>query len=640
MDRWTRGDSGRVFALVLPVASALAQAPTEFAHYREWLELGRDETALRAAVASVLLGKTLVAMGGLTVGLRLLARRGAGARLRLASLLGTGLILGFVALDLEVKRLTGNPLTVYLPFVFEAETLVWAGAGFAPGPALLRAAGRLGLALGIGAGLAFGLASWAAGGPPERVRRLRRAGLAVLVAVPLIGLGSARSLPRSVVGELRDDVPGFGSMSLLLSEEGDGESKRLRAARAAIDARYAASVSQWPTVPDPIALPTEAKASGDDVLLVVVESLRADALGSDTMPFLHAWAERGLRLDRHSATSNASHYGLFAFLYGRSPLRYFETLAGSEPPTLIEALRRAGYERHLLTCAELDWRGMDRFMGPPHFELERLGGAGLADCDGGVVDRAARLLGERERPPRLVLAFLMSTHFGFHHPADVAPFQPALPPPNASELDPRRDGPALHNRYRNSAFYVDTLLRRLLSQIDPARTLVVVTGDHGEALYDDGTLAHASRLSAVQTRVPFVLTGPGVGAGRVRTTPTDHADVPRTLLARLGWSSRELAAFPGRDLEQGGDRAFTALVHAKARASDVDRVALASEAVRFGLRLDGTGGRARFSGLLGRNGRPDRRAVTDDEADRLVGWFEDYLAELDSGVTSPSTPIE
>ena len=373
MDRLTRGESGRFFALVLPVASALAQAPTEFAHYREWLALGRDETALRAAVASVLLGKTLAAMGVLTLGLGLLGRRRAGARLRLAPLLGAGLILGFVALDLEVKRLTGNPLAVYLPFAFEAETLVWAGTGFDPGPALLRAGVRLGLALGVGAGVVFGLESWAAGGPPGRVRRLRRTGLAVLVAVPLIGLGIARGLPRSVVGELRDDVPGFGVMALFLSGEADGESKRVRAARAAIDARYAAAVSRWPTVPDPVALPPEVKVSGDDVLLVVVESLRADALGAETMPFLHAWAERGLRLDRHSATSNASHYGLFAFLYGRNPLRYFETVAGDEPPTLPDALRRAGYERHLLTCAELDWRGMARFMGPPHFELERLG---------------------------------------------------------------------------------------------------------------------------------------------------------------------------------------------------------------------------------------------------------------------------
>jgi hypothetical protein len=283
---------------------------------------------------------------------------------------------------------------------------------------------------------------------------------------------------------------------------------------------------------------------------------------------------------------------------------------------------------------------MTHFMGPPHFELERLRGEGLADCDQSVVERAVRLLAEDDRPPRLVLAFLMSTHFGFHHPEAVAPFQPALPPPNASELEPGRDRAALHNRYRNSAFYVDTLLRRLLLQVDPLRTVVVVTGDHGEALYDDGTLAHASRLSTVQTRVPFVLTGPGVGAGRVRTTPTDHADVPRTLLARLGWPREAVAALPGRDLEQGPDRAFSALVHAKARASEVDRVALDSESVRLALRLDGERGRARFAGLLDRNGRPDRRAVTDDEASHLVDWFDGYLTELGSGMTSPSTPTE
>ncbi len=640
LDRLTRGESPLVFALALPVASALAQAPAEFAHYRAWLDLGRDETALRFVVASVLLGKTLVAVGGLSLVLCLLARGGSETRVRVASALGTLLLLGFVALDLEVKRRTGNPLAVYLPFAFEAETLVWAGVGFDPGPAILRASGGLGLVLGTGALAALGLERWARGGSAVRVRRLRLVVLALLAGVPLIGLAAARTAPRAVVGELRDDVPGIGSMLLFRSEAGEGESSALRAARAAIDARYATEVSRWREVPEPVVLPPEAVTSGHDVLLVVVESLRADALESRTMPFLHTWAKRGLRLDRHSSTSNASHYGLFALLYGRSPLRYFETLEGGEPPTLIEALRRAGYERHLVTCAELDWRGMARFMGPPHFELERLQGEGLADCDRAVVARASHLLAEGDRPPRLVLAFLMSTHFGFHHPAAMAPFQPALSPPNASTLDPRRDREALHNRYRNSAFYVDTLLRELLSPVDPARTVVVVTGDHGEALYEDGTLAHASRLSDVQTRVPFVLTGPGVGAGRVRTTPTDHADVPRTLLARLGWPGEAVDALPGRDLERGPDRAFAALVHAKARASEVDRVVLASAADRFALRLDGARGRARFSGRLGRDGRLDRRAVTNEEASRLVDWFDGYLAELGSGTTSPSTPIE
>ena len=80
---------------------------------------------------------------------------------------------------------------------------------------------------------------------------------------------------------------------------------------------------------------------------------------------------------------------------------------------------------------------------------------------------------------------------------------------------------------------VDERLGSLLAGLDPSATLVVVTGDHGEALFDAGTIAHSSRLSDAQTRVPLVLTGPGIARGAGRRGPTDHADVLPTLLARV-----------------------------------------------------------------------------------------------------------
>ena len=135
---------------------------------------------------------------------------------------------------------------------------------------------------------------------------------------------------------------------------------------------------------------------------------------------------------------------------------------------------------------------------------------GLPACEGEVVSRATTLLSRGARPPRFVLAFLMSTHFGYHYREEEAHFHPSMGPPNALELDPERDRVGLVNRYRNSAHAIDEKIGSLLEQLDPSRTLVIVTGDHGEALFDDGTIAHSSRISDAQTRVPLVLTGPGI----------------------------------------------------------------------------------------------------------------------------------
>jgi membrane-anchored protein YejM (alkaline phosphatase superfamily) len=373
----------------------------------------------------------------------------------------------------------------------------------------------------------------------------------------------------------------------------------------------------------------EPPARRPDILLVVIESLRRDALDPVTMPQLWSWSKRGLRFPDHTATSNASHYGLFALLYGRSPLFYFETLDSGERPTLPSQLRAWGYENHNLGCSDIAWRGMDRFMGSADFAVERLRGASLPACDGEVVSRAAALLSPGDRPPRFVLAFLTSTHFGYHYPEEDALFHPSIAPPNALELDPERDRAPLANRYRNSAHAVDEQLGSLLGQLDPSALFVVVTGDHGEALFDDGTIAHSSRLSDAQTAVPLVLTGPGIAPGPARPGPTDHADVLPTLLARLGAAPEVLRRLPGRDLLDEGPSPFSPLIAARARRGD-DLVVLASNGPRYAWRLDGQRDAIRFLGKWGRDGRPSGEPVSEQEGAEAVRWLERYLASLGS----------
>ena len=91
---------------------------------------------------------------------------------------------------------------------------------------------------------------------------------------------------------------------------------------------------------------------------------------------------------------------------------------------------------------------------------------------------------------------------------------------------------AVVNRYRNAVHAADARLGRFLAGVDLATTRVAVTGDHGQALRDDGTIGHWSRLSDAQTRVPFVVAGLGVPTGEIAAT-TSHADASALLLRLL-----------------------------------------------------------------------------------------------------------
>src|SRR5262249_39392564 len=76
-------------------------------------------------------------------------------------------------------------------------------------------------------------------------------------------------------------------------------------------------------------------------------------------------------------------------------------------------------------------------------------------------------------------------------------------------------------------------------------TIVVVTADHGEEFLEHGTLAHGDHLYEETVRVPLVIAGPGVPAGR-RTDTAQGIDLMPTIATLLGIEAP--AGLPGRDL--------------------------------------------------------------------------------------------
>jgi membrane-anchored protein YejM (alkaline phosphatase superfamily) len=618
------GRSALVFAVVLPFAAALALLPGEFTHYKRWLELGTGETLLRLTVLGAILSKTFVALLGAIALLLLLARILRPRTLRMLSFGASLLVLGLIAVDLELQRNTGNNLAHYLPFLADPATFVWAGKGFAITPSFFELAARLSVAFLPACVLAWALERWVSIEPAGRGRIV----LACILGVVLLVVISAPLLQR---------IAGSPAHLYQLSEKMPWAwNVGLRSRFAEIDERQAEAQRLFdqalPRLSEPRSfenlLAGQEPARRPDILLVVVESLRHDVLDAETMPRLWAASEMGARFDAHYATSNASHYGLFALLYGRSPLLYFETLDTEEAPTLPSRLHKWGYSTHHLTCSDIRWREMDRFMGSEHFSVERMRGTSFDACDRKVMSRATSLLRPGERPPRFILAFMMSTHFGYHFPAGAERFRPSAPPPNALELDATRDFTSLFNRYRNSAHHVDTLIGDLLDEIEKKDTLIIVTGDHGESLFDDGTIAHSSLLSEIQTRVPLVLIGQGVRPGSARRGPTDHSDLLPTLLGRLGVQRERLDAFPGRDLLEEEPSPFVALIQAKTYRGGENRIALVSPETRYSIDFDLDSGELLFLGRLRADGRPSRERSSTSEDAEAIHWLDHYLRSI------------
>ena len=111
------------------------------------------------------------------------------------------------------------------------------------------------------------------------------------------------------------------------------------------------------------------------------------------------------------------------------------------------------------------------------------------------------------------------------------PHAPYEPP---GELARRfRDAP-----YDGEIAFVDTQLARLLRALEEkgalARTVVLATADHGESLGEHGEGTHGLFVYDSTLRVPWIVAGPGVAAGRMSATVARGIDALPTLLDYAG----------------------------------------------------------------------------------------------------------
>jgi arylsulfatase A-like enzyme/predicted Zn-dependent protease len=142
-------------------------------------------------------------------------------------------------------------------------------------------------------------------------------------------------------------------------------------------------------------------------------------------------------------------------------------------------------------------------------------------------DRTALALGrwidERAKEPD-------APFFAWLHLYD--PHEPYSPPRPFRDLFP--DDP-----YEGEIAFVDAIVASVLDRLRGAslldRTLVVVTGDHGESLGEHGETTHSMFVYEGAIRVPLFLWRPGlVPAGRVVSDPVRLVDVAPTILGLLG----------------------------------------------------------------------------------------------------------
>jgi arylsulfatase A-like enzyme len=135
--------------------------------------------------------------------------------------------------------------------------------------------------------------------------------------------------------------------------------------------------------------------------------------------------------------------------------------------------------------------------------------------------------------------------------------------------------------YDGNMAYVDNLVGQMLTKLEESglhgNTTVILTADHGEALFEHGYIGHNTQLYEESIRVPLIVKVPGVAPGRVSDV-VELIDLAPTVLELMGLDDpAALADMQGRSLApllQGisveGRLAFSRTLWSKPRYSARD----------------------------------------------------------------------
>ena len=267
----------------------------------------------------------------------------------------------------------------------------------------------------------------------------------------------------------------------------------------------------------PTAPPVEARGSLPSILLVTLDTTRADAVGPSgkaATPSFNALVARGKSFQQAYATAPQtlpSHASMMTGLYPAGHRvhengRYLE--AGGR--LLAAQLGTAGYRTAAFVSAFALARRFGLAHGFEHYDDDFEGG--VERTAEATTNRAVAWLQQQSEKPAFVWVHYYDPHFPYEPPEPFRGRYPKAP-------------------YLGEVAAMDEQLGRLVAAFERHATgtkAIIVAADHGEGLGEHGEAQHGNLLYQSTMHVPLVVLGPGFDRG-VDSTPVSTRRIFHTV---------------------------------------------------------------------------------------------------------------
>ncbi|NOJ16523.1 DUF3413 domain-containing protein [Vibrio jasicida] len=295
----------------------------------------------------------------------------------------------------------------------------------------------------------------------------------------------------------------------------------------------------------------EPKAKQPNVLFILVDAWRYSDATPEIMPNVSKFSEKTVNFSQHMSGGNSTQAGIFSLFYSL-PATYWDSFyASQKSPVFMDTLQNQGYRMGIFGSAPLTSPPLSRtvFKKVKDLTLKQTGETQIKR-DQQITDEFIHFQKQDSDKPYFSFLFYDSAHGTSFPELEFAKFKPYWERVDHILLNNDFDASLYHNRYKNSLYFIDSLIAKVLKNVDLENTIVVITSDHGEEFNDHkmNYWGHTGNYSDTQVHVPLYVYLPDQQPEQINYRTT-HYDIVPTLMNELFDVQGDTQSYSvGRDL--------------------------------------------------------------------------------------------
>lgn len=292
-------------------------------------------------------------------------------------------------------------------------------------------------------------------------------------------------------------------------------------------------------------------ASHTNIILILIDSWYYKSFDSIAMPHIFKFSQECEVYTHHYSGSNGTRTGVFSLFYSIPGIYWDDVLASQTGSILVDGLMRNKFQIQTFTSASLISPPFDRtiFRKVKDLKLNTIGDQ-AHDRDKQITNDWISHVNSAKDNTQPLFGFLFyDAMHAISHPTDFkGPFQPEWEYPKYELLNNNTDPKLFLNLYKNAAYFVDSLVGKVLSDLKSKGMLdnswVIITGDHGQEFNDNrkNYWGHNGNYTPAQMQVPFLLYKPGI-RHKIYHHWTSHYDVVPTIFKELFHCKNQLSDY-------------------------------------------------------------------------------------------------